>query len=82
RLMDVSDANMAQYNAELEGSILEFLPQGPCPWDSNSTIGRIMSQAPETDGLTIINRVFDDDYAMVKVRITGYENEMVHGKKV
>lgn len=82
-LMDISDENIERYNESIVDTEQDFLPLGPCPWDSNSTIGRIMSQAPETDGLTQVADVpFDDDYRMYTIRITGFQNEMIYGESL
>ncbi len=82
RLMDISDQNIENYNKKIIGTIQEFLPQGPCPWDSYATIGRIKSQAPETDGLTQINEPFGDNYRMFIIKITGFQNEMLYGERI
>ena len=80
-LMDISDENIEKYNESIMDTVQEFLPLGPCPWDGNATIGRITSQAPETDGLTQVTNVpFDDDYRMYTIKITGYQNEMIYGE--
>ncbi len=82
RLMDISDENVELYNQKLVGSeaVLEFLPLGP--WDNNATIGRIKSQAPDTDGLTRVDVPFDENYKMYSIKITGYQNEMLLGEKI
>ena len=80
RLLDVSDQNLLRYNRGLVGTTQEFLPLGP--WTDHSTIGRIASQAPEVDGLTRVNRPFNDDYRIVPIRIGGYDQEMLHGEKI
>lgn len=81
-LMDVSDQNMAAYNQTLIGSVQEFLPLGPCPWDSGSTIGRIGSQAPEVDGLTQVKGKFNDQYKMINIKITGFQHEILYGERI
>lgn len=81
-LMDISDQNMEKYNKKIIGSVQDFLPQGPSPWDGHSTIGRIKSQAPETDGFTQVNEPFEDDYHMFKIKITGFQHEMVYGERL
>jgi len=80
KLMDVSDINIEKYNTKMLGKILDFLPLGP--WDNNGTVGRIKSQAPDTDGLTIVAIPFEDEYQSFPIRITGYEHEMLYGEKV
>jgi ribosomal protein S12 methylthiotransferase len=80
RLMDVSDINIQKYNRKLVHSLQEFLPLGS--WDNNSTIGRIMSQAPDTDGLTRVNVPFDDHYTPYRITITGFEYEMLYGEQI
>jgi ribosomal protein S12 methylthiotransferase len=82
RLMDISDQNIENYNKKIIGTTRGFLPQGPCPWDSHATIGRIKSQAPEIDGLTQINEPFGDDYRMFFIRINGFQNEMLYGERI
>ncbi len=77
RLMDVSDMNIEKYNQKLVGSLQDFLPLGS--WDNNTTIGRIKSQAPDTDGLTRVNVPFADDYAMYGITITGFDHELLYG---
>lgn len=80
-LMDVSDLNMTGYNQTLTGSVHEFLPLGPCPWKSDSTIGRISSQAPEVDGLTQVDEKFKERYQIFPVNITGFQNEILYGER-
>jgi ribosomal protein S12 methylthiotransferase len=82
RLMDISDRNIENYNKKIIGTTREFLPQGPCPWDNHATIGRITSQAPETDGFTQIDEPFGDDYRMFCIKITGFQNEMLYGERI
>jgi ribosomal protein S12 methylthiotransferase len=77
RLMDVSDVNIEKYNQKLVGSLQDFLPLGT--WDNNSTIGRVQSQAPDTDGLTRVNVPFADDYTMYGITITGFDHELLYG---
>lgn len=81
-LMDISDKNIEKYNRKLvtAGSVQDFLPLGS--WDNNTTIGRIKSQAPDTDGLTQVNVPFDDDYIMYKIKITGSRSELLYGVKL
>jgi len=81
-LMDISDGNIENYNKTLINSIQEFLPLGPCPWDNKSTVGRIKSQAPEIDGLTVVNELFKDIYKIYNIKISGYENEILEGEKI
>jgi len=78
-IMDISDRNLELYNKSIVNSVMNFLPLGP--WDNNSTIGRISSQSPETDGLTKVNIPFEDDYSPYKIKITGYNHELVIGEK-
>lgn len=80
-LMDISDRNIENYNKTLINSIQEFLPLGPCPWNDKSTVGRIKSQAPEIDGLTVVNEVFKDIYKIYNIKISGYENEILKGER-
>ncbi len=82
QLMDISDQNIESYNKKIIDTTWEFLPQGPCPWDSNATIGRIKSQAPETDGSTQVNEPFGDDYRMFFIKITGFQNELLYGERI
>lgn len=77
-LMDVSDQNLVDYNKSGTGTVQDFLPLGP--WQSDTTIGRIPSQAPDVDGLTQLNRKFDESYTMKKIKITGFQNEMLTGE--
>jgi len=79
-LMDISDENIEKYNERIMDSVLEFLPLGP--WDNYSTIGRIKSQAPDTDGLTCVNVPFTDDYTSYKINMTDYQNELLYGEKI
>ncbi len=80
-LMDISDRNIENYNKTLINSIQEFLPLGPCLWNDKSTVGRIKSQAPEIDGLTVVNEVFKDIYKIYNIKISGYENEILKGER-
>ena len=80
-LMDISDRNIENYNNTLINSIQEFLPLGPCLWNDKSTVGRIKSQAPEIDGLTVVNEVFKDIYKIYNIKISGYENEILKGER-
>lgn len=80
-LMDISDENIEKYNEKIIDTTQHFLPFGPCPWDSSASIGRITSQAPETDGMTQVNNVpFNDDYRIYPIKITGFQNEMIYGE--
>lgn len=79
-LMDVSDQNLKRYNRILVDSEQEFLPLGP--WKNDSTIGRIKTQSPEIDGLTEVNRKFDDSYQIFRIRITRFQNEMLYGERL
>jgi len=79
-IMDISDININKYNKKLKDKTFGFIPQGPCPWDSNKTIGRISSQAPEVDGLTVIDKKFDDKYNIYTIKITDGEFDTLYGK--
>jgi ribosomal protein S12 methylthiotransferase len=79
-LQDISDRNIIEYNKKIVDTTCDFLPQGPCPWDNQSTIGRIRSQSPETDGLTLVNKPFDDRLEMYTIKIVDYKNEMLYGE--
>ncbi len=81
-LMDISDENVEAHNSELAGTTQVFLPLGPCPWDPNSTVGRILPQAPDTDGLTQIKVPFEDKYGAYTVKITGYQQELLTGERL
>jgi ribosomal protein S12 methylthiotransferase len=81
-LMDVSDQNIEKYNDRIMDTTVNFLPLGPCPWDGNATIGRIESQAPETDGLTQVAEPFDNGYRVYAVKITAFQNEMLYGEPI
>jgi ribosomal protein S12 methylthiotransferase len=78
-LMDISDENMLKYNQKLIGSYHSFLPLGP--WEGGSTIGRIWSQGPETDGLTQVKDPFKDDYQLFKIHIKDFQNEILEGER-
>ncbi len=78
-LMQVSDENITRYNKDQTNKYHEFLPLAP--WQQNTTIGRIKSQAPEIDGFTQMNITFDDHIKIRKVKITGFENELLYGEK-
>lgn len=78
-LMDISDRNMEIYNEKQIDSIREFIPLGP--WEGGATVGRVKSQAPETDGLTMVEEPFSDDYDIYKINITGSQNELLYGEK-
>ena len=79
-LLDCSDANLADYNRRLRGTTQEFLPQAP--WDNNSTIGRIASQAPEVDGLTRLETPFDAPGNPLPVKIAGFAHELLLAQQV
>ncbi len=81
-IMDISDININKYNSKIEGKEFGFIPQGPCPWDGNKTIGRISSQAPEVDGVTIIDKKFEEIYDIYQVRITKGEFDTLYGEEV
>ncbi|MGE5340504.1 MAG: 30S ribosomal protein S12 methylthiotransferase RimO [Candidatus Omnitrophota bacterium] len=78
-LMDVSDENIEKYNQKLIHTVHDFLPLGP--WDNNGTVGRINSQAPDTDGLTVVGVPFEDDYTPYKININGFEHELLYGER-
>jgi ribosomal protein S12 methylthiotransferase len=79
-LMNISDQNLKEYNRSLVDSEQEFLPLGP--WKNDSTIGRIKAQSPEIDGLTEVNRKFDDSFQIFRIRITRFQNEMLFGERI
>lgn len=79
-LMNISDKNIEFYNKKLIGSTQEFIPLGP--WDNNTIIGRIKSQAPEIDGITQVNTNFKDTYRVFKIKITGFKNEILLGEEI
>jgi ribosomal protein S12 methylthiotransferase len=78
-LLDVSDHNMQKFNQSLVGQTLGFLPLAP--WIHDSTIGRIWAQAPEVDGHCQVKAKFDESGPMFPVKISGFQNEMLHGEK-
>jgi ribosomal protein S12 methylthiotransferase len=82
QLMDISDQNMEAFNETLVDTQQDFLPIGPCPWDTEATIGRIAGQAPEVDGATVVSVKFDDTFDIFKIKITGFENEILHGERL
>ncbi len=82
RMMDVSDDNLERHNQAITGKEFEFIPLGPCPWDGEMTIGRISIQAPEVDGVTIVNRKFEEDYSIYWIRITGGEFDTLYGDPI
>jgi len=79
-LLDISDENLDKYNQSLQGTYQDFIPLAP--WESDSTIGRVLSQAPDTDGLTRVGGAFDEDYTIQQIKITGSEKELLHGEKI
>lgn len=79
KILDISDNNLDIYNKSILQTEMSFLPLGP--WDNNTTIGRISSQSPETDGLTKVNTPFANDYSPYKINITGNEHELIFGEK-
>ncbi|MCK5058340.1 MAG: hypothetical protein KAT34_16930, partial [Candidatus Aminicenantes bacterium] len=79
-LMDISDRNMEIYNEKLIDTVREFIPLGP--WEGGMTVGRIMSQSPETDGFTLVNETFVDNYNIYKIKITGFKNESLYGEMI
>lgn len=78
-LLDVSDRNMQKFNRSLVGRTLDYLPLAP--WTHDSTIGRVWMQAPEVDGHCQVKARFDEDSQMFSVKISGFQNEMLHGDK-
>jgi len=80
QMMDISDENIAKYNQRLmdQEAVVEFLPLGP--WDNNCTIGRIKSQAPDTDGLTRVDLPFNNEYTSFPIRIVGFDHELLIGE--
>ncbi len=80
KILDISDKNLEIYNESILNTEKRFLPLGP--WDNNTTIGRISSQSPETDGLTKVEIPFMEDYSIYKIKITGYEHELIQGEKI
>lgn len=80
RLLDISDANIRKYNQSLIDKEVEFLPISPSPWDTNVTIGRITSQAPEVDGFTQVSQEFNQKLNVKKIKITNFKNEILFGK--
>jgi ribosomal protein S12 methylthiotransferase len=79
-IMEISDHNIQQYNSSIINSIQEFIPLGP--WENYSTIGRIPSQAPEVDGLTRVKTPFDESDKIYRIKIIGFENELLNGEKI
>ncbi|MFH2107929.1 MAG: 30S ribosomal protein S12 methylthiotransferase RimO [Chrysiogenia bacterium] len=78
-LLDVSDRNMQKFNQGLVGQTLDFLPLAP--WTHDSTIGRIWAQAPEVDGHCRLQAKFSEGSPMLSIKISGFQNEMLHGEK-
>ena len=78
-IMDISDENINKYNKKMQNKTFDFIPQGPCPWDGDKTIGRISSQAPEVDGVTVIDNKFNENYSIYSVRITKGEFDTLYG---
>ena len=79
-LLDISDANIQQYNRSLLGKSLEFLPLGT--WDSGQTVGRIVSQSPETDGLTLLKRNYEGENRIMNIKINKFDHETVMGVEI
>ena len=69
-------------NKNIENKKFYFIPQGPCPWDGNNSIGRINSQVPEVDGATIIDKKFEENYDIYPVKITKGEFDTLYGEKL
>ena len=78
-LLAISDKNLQKYNQALIGQTMDFLPLAP--WTNGSTIGRISSQAPEVDGHCEIQEKFNEAFKMFPIKITGFQNEMLFGKR-
>ncbi|MBN1196420.1 MAG: 30S ribosomal protein S12 methylthiotransferase RimO [Candidatus Aminicenantes bacterium] len=79
-LMDISDANLEAYNRRIIGTVQSFLPGGPSPWEQQTTLGRISSQAPEVDGLTEIRADFSMTSPPVPARITSFRQNILQGE--
>jgi len=79
-LMDISDTNLEEYNRSISGSIQSFLPGGPSPWESGSTLGRISSQAPEVDGLAEIKADIPMTSGPIQVRVTAFRQNILQGE--
>ena len=79
-LMDISDANLEIYNRRITDTVQPFLPGGPSPWEQETTLGRISSQAPEVDGLTEIRADFSMASPPVSVRITDFRQNILQGE--
>ena len=79
-ILDISDDNLEKYNKSLLNKEMSFLPLGP--WDNNTTIGRISSQSPETDGLTKVDTPFTEDYSPMKIKVNGFDHELISGEKI
>ena len=62
---------------DLDGISALVLPGG-----ESTTIGRLSSQSPETDGLTRVNNPFSGNYRPFHIRVTGSEHELVTGEKI
>ena len=78
--MDISDANLEAYNRRITGTVQSFLPGGPSPWEQESTLGRISSQAPEVDGLTEIRADLSMTSAPISIRITASRQNILQGE--
>ena len=78
-MMDISDRNLEAYHKKLLNSEQAFLPLGP--WESNTTAGRIWSQAPEVDGLTRVQTPFEDVRGTYLIRLTRFKHEILEGEK-
>ncbi|MBN2344844.1 MAG: 30S ribosomal protein S12 methylthiotransferase RimO [Candidatus Aminicenantes bacterium] len=79
RLLDMAARNTRRFNRSLIGKTVDFLPLAP--WSGGSTIGRIWAQAPEVDGHCRIGVACSEGLPMPAVRITGFQDEMLHGEK-
>jgi len=79
-LMDISDANLEAYNQRITGTVQSFLPGGPSPWEQETTLGRISSQAPEVDGLTEIRADLSMTSAPISIRITASRQNILQGE--
>jgi ribosomal protein S12 methylthiotransferase len=79
RLLDISDRNVKKFNQSLVGQTVEYLPLAP--WTHESTIGRVWAQAPEVDGHCRVPAKFKEGQRMFSIKISGFQDEMLHGEK-
>lgn len=78
-LLDVSDRNMKAFNQSLVGQTVEYLPLAP--WTHQSTIGRIWAQAPEVDGHCRVPVKYREGQHIYAIKISGFQDELLHGEK-